>query len=97
MPRMNYELFQFIEMRGSVTVDEVAKKFGMSKRSTATVLSRFTNYEKDRIKKHYLIYEQDTVRRRRAGRFGPKNVSQGRYRIGPDWWGELKGASIALL
>ena len=96
MPKMNFELFLFIEKRGSVTVDDVVKKFSMSRNSVAAMLSRFTNYDKDGVKKHYLVYEKKTVQTPRPGRYGQKNVRHGEYSLGPDWWGELKGAKVAL-
>lgn len=96
MSKVNYELFQYIEKKGSVTVDDVAAKFGLSRRSAATMLSRFTNYDKDGIKKHYLIRVTHHKVRKRLGRYGPKNALRSWYKIGPDWWGELKGAKAYL-
>lgn len=104
MPRMNFELFQYIELKGSVTVDDIVEKLGMSKRSAATILSRFTNYEKDGVVKHYLVHEKGDksrpkkVARNSKSRYGPRNRvrAPGTYRIGPDWWGELKGALSGL-
>ena len=76
MPRVNIELFQYIELKGSVTVDDVVNKFGISKRSAATMLSRFTNYKKEGITKHYLVYEKGDKSRPqivvRKGRYGPR-------------------------
>lgn len=102
---MNNELFQYIELRGRVTVDDVVNKFGMSKRTTAMTLSRFTNYEKDGVIKHYLVHEKgnksrpEKVARVSKSRYGPRrNVrAPGYYRIGPDWWGELRGAVNVLI
>lgn len=94
---MNYELFLYIEQKGSVTAADVAEKFSIRKESAATILSRFTNYTKDGIRKHYLIHDDDAVSQprdtKRMSRYGPKSKvrGQGSYRIGPDWWGELKG------
>jgi len=102
MPRMNYELFQYIELKGSVTVDDVVNKFGISKRSVATMLSRYTNFKKEEVVKHYLVYEKGDESRLqkvvRKSRYGPKSRvrARGRYKIGPDWWGELRGAMGAL-
>lgn len=105
---INYELFQYIELKGRVSVDDIVDKFSMSKRSAATALSRFTSYEKDGITKHYLVYEKGEKSRRRRftkteikerdSRYGPKRRvrAQGTYRIGPDWWGELRGAMKGL-
>lgn len=75
---LNRELFELIEKRGSVTVDDVAKKFGLKRRSAASLLSKWTNYfDRDRgCHRHYLVHGKG------------KGRSPGRYRIGPDWWGE---------
>jgi len=74
----NNEGFQLIEKRGSVTVGEFAKKFGIKKRSAATWLSKWTNYynEARGIVQHFLVHEKE-----RGKQFGV-------YRTGPDWWGE---------
>ena len=97
---MNYELFLYIEQKGSVTADETAEKFSITKQSAATILSRFTNYTKDGIKKHYLVRVDDAVSQprdtTRISRYGSKNRirGQGSYKIGPDWWGELRGSHV---
>ncbi len=75
---LNRELFDLIEKRGSVTVDDVANKFGLKRRSAASILSKWTNYF-DGVRgcrRHYLIHEKG------------KGRSPGQYRMGPDWWGE---------
>lgn len=38
---IKYEMFQFIEKKGSVTPEELASKFGIGVRSAATWLSRW--------------------------------------------------------
>ncbi len=74
----NRELFEFIEARGAVTAIELAEKLGITRRSAATMLSRWTNY-KDRVtseKRRYLVHVS-------SGSHQP-----GQYKLGPDWWGE---------
>lgn len=72
MGKLNYEVFELIERRGGITVDELVKKLGIKKSSAATYLSKWTNYMDTATgtRKHYLVHE---------GRH---------YRVGPDWWGE---------
>lgn len=74
----NRELFELIEARGTVTAIDVADKLGITRRSAATMLSKWTNYT-DRMtgkKRHYLVHVS-------SGSHQP-----GQYKLGPDWWGE---------
>lgn len=81
-----YERFQWIEMKSveggkGVTVEELAKKFSIPKRSAATWLSRWANhYNKSRD------IVQHMVKHVHGGEHEP-----GRYIIDNscDWWGEL--------
>lgn len=74
------EQFQYIELKGSVTIDEFARKFGLPKKSAAVWLSRWAG-------RGYLTQGPPKTRRRVAGQIGrPKG---GGYRLGPKWWGEL--------
>jgi len=91
MPRtyIKIEYFQFIELKGSVTIDEFAKKFGLRRAYAATWLSKWTG-------KGYLTLLPPKSRVRYAGKVGrPKGSG---YRLGPKWWGELVyGASMEFL
>lgn len=78
MAVLNHEGFELIEQRGSITVEEFAKVFGIKKRSAATWLSKWTNYENKArgVRQHFLVREP------------LKGSRAGRYKIGHDWWGE---------
>jgi len=76
---LNHEGFELIEQRGSITVEEFAEVFGIKKRSAATWLSKWTNYEN----KARDIRQQFLVREPRS-----KGQKVSRYKIGHDWWGE---------
>ena len=74
------EYFQYIELKGSVTIDEFAKKFWMPRNSAAVWLSKWTG-------RGYLSHDAPKSRRRIGGQLGrPKG---GGYRLGDKWWGEL--------
>ena len=82
MPRtyIKIEYFQWIEMRGSVTIDEFAGKFGLKRPYAATWLSKWTG-------KGYLTPLPPRSKVRYAGEVGrPKSAG---CRLGPKWWGEL--------
>lgn len=82
MPRtyIKIEYFQYIEMKGSVTVDEFASKFGLKRDTAASWLSKWTG-------KGYLKPLPPKSRIRFAGEVGhPKGAG---YSMGPKWWGEL--------
>ena len=74
------EYFQYIELVGSVTIDEFAVKFRLPKNSAAVWLSKWTG-------RGYLTDNTPKSRRRIGGQLGrPKG---GGYKIGPEWWGKL--------
>ena len=88
MPRtyVKVEYFQFIELRGSVTIDQFAGKFGMPKHHAAVWLSRWAG-------RGYLTTLPPKSKIRMAGEvWRPKG---GGYRIGPKWWGEMVFGSSA--
>jgi len=80
---INYEAFELIERRGSITPAELAKHFGTKVSSAASWLSKWTG-------KGYLKWEPGPKipREHRRGCGRPLG-SGGRYRIGKKWWGEL--------
>lgn len=73
-PYAHREAFEFIELRGGVTVEEFALKFGILKSSAATWLSKKTS-------QGYLKWEQ-------CENTGTPGRPKGRYVIGEKWWGE---------
>ena len=82
MPRayIKIEYFEFIELKGSVTIEEFAAKFGMPRNHAAIWLSKWKG-------KGYLAQEPPPKKIRFAGEVGrPKG---GGYTMGPRWWGEL--------
>ncbi len=91
MPRtyIKIEYFQYIEMKGSVTIDEFVKKFGLPRASAAVWLSKWSG-------RGYLTQGPRVNRFRFGGDVGrPK---RGGYRVGPKWWGELVyGSSMDFL
>ena len=81
MPRtyITIEYFEYIELKGSVTVDELAAKFGLARTSAAVWLSNWAG-------RGYLTQSPPKSKLRIAGVMGrPRG---GGYRIGPKWWGE---------
>lgn len=80
---INYEAFELIERRGSITPAELAKTLGVQVDSAASWLSKWTS-------KGYLKWVPGPgvvkEHRREPGR--PRG-SGGRYVIGKKWWGEL--------
>ena len=81
MPRtyIKTEYFEWIEIKGSVTIDEFAVKFGISKQYAGIWLSRWAG-------KGYLTLLPPKSKMRLAGHIGrPKGAG---YRLGPKWWGE---------
>ncbi len=72
---INYEAFELIERKGSMTPQELAKHLGLKVDSAAAWLSRWAV-------KGYLIWVPDPYKKR-TGR------PSGRYKIGEKWWGEL--------
>ncbi len=91
MPRtyIKVEYFQYIEMKGSVTIDEFMKKFGLKRPYAATWLSKWTG-------KGYLATLPSKKKIRYAGEVGrPKG---GGYSMGPKWWGNMVyGAGLDYL
>lgn len=77
MPRkyVTIEYFEYIEIKGSVTVDEFASKFGIPKEQAATWLAKWAT-------KGYLVREK-LGPEKRVGR------RRGTYRTGSKWWGRL--------
>ena len=91
MPRtyIKIEYFQFIEMRGSVTIDEFKNKFGIPRAQAATWLSKWAG-------RGYLTWLQPKIGIRFSGERGRPRGSG--YSVGPKWWGELVyGSSLELL
>ena len=86
---INTEVFELIEVRGSISASELAEALMISKRSAQTKLSKWANYfnpAKGEYR-HYLEYiPPDGCRTGARGR-------EGRYKLGPDWWGELAFSS----
>ena len=81
MPKtyITIEYFEYIELKGSVTIDEFAAKFGLARKSAAVWLSNWAG-------RGYLTQDPPKRRIRMAGEIGrPKG---GGYRVGPKWWGE---------
>lgn len=79
MPRtyIKIEYFQFIQARGSVTIDEFAKKFSLPRASAAVWLSKWAG-------RGYLKQEYTQERTGSPGR--PRG---GGYTLGDKWWGDL--------
>ena len=91
MPRtyIKVEYFQWIELKGIVTIDEFAKKFGIPRAHAAVWLSGWAG-------RGYLT----TLPRKKkfilAGERG--RPPSGGYRLGPKWWGEkVYGTSMEYL
>ena len=85
-PRITREYFEYIELKGSVTVDEFVAKFGIPKRSAAVWLSNWAG-------RGYLTQNPPSKRVRMAGEVGRR--PGGGYRCGPKWWGErMYGSSM---
>ena len=88
MPRtyVKAEYFQYIEKKGSVTVDDLAKRFGLSKEHAASWLSKWAG-------KRYLTLmpraKGTSVKVKEGGKRGRPRGPYGHYVIGPFWWGEL--------
>lgn len=80
---INYEAFELIEKRGSMTPTELAKAIGIKETSAAVWLSKWT-------KKGYLKWES-TGKRERVGGKGRPGRPLGHYKITNQcrWWGEL--------
>ena len=76
-------------MKGSVTIDEFAKKFGIPRAHAAVWLSKWAG-------KDYLTTLPRKSKIIMAGQRGrPKG---GGYSIGPKWWGEMVyGAGMEYL
>lgn len=85
MPRtyINYEAFELIERRGSITAQELAKHIGVKKDSAASWLSKWT-------KRGYLrwVPGPEVPRTHRRGTGRPRGTA-GSYELGEKWWGEL--------
>ncbi len=82
MPRtyIRMEFFQYIELEESVTIDEFAAKFGISRNYAATWLSKWTG-------RGYLTHLPPKSRTKMAGDIGrPKGAG---YSMGKKWWGEM--------
>lgn len=82
MPRtyVKIEYFEFIELRGTVTIDEFAAKFSLPRAQAATWLSKWTG-------RGYLTWEPPKSKIRFGGDVGrPKGLG---YSMGKKWWGEL--------
>lgn len=80
--QFNREIFELIERtRNGMSVFELVRLTGMSKKSAATWLSKWTNYynKARNIHQQFLIYEN------------------GRYKIGKDWWFERVRNSTAAM
>lgn len=91
MPRtyIKVEYFQFIELKGSVTIDEFVTKFGLPRKSAAVWLSNWT-------RRGYLTALPRKKKFILAGERG--RPAGGGYCLGPKWWGELVyGASMEYL
>ena len=79
MARFNEDRFYWLEKvtneRGGASVEEIAKVFGLPKRSAATWLCRWQNYYNEfrDIVQHFITRV-------------PGNPPL--YKVGPDWWGE---------
>ena len=73
-----YERWQYIEMRHSITAEELCIKFGFPQRTCATWLS-------NQVRKGYLKFVPDHVYNYHGGR------PSGRYVLGDKWWGENLG------
>lgn len=73
---ISIQLFELIEKRGSVSVDDVVEKFGIPHRSAATVLSRWCG-------KGFLALERP--KRVIGERYKPR---AGKYKIGPLAWSD---------
>ncbi len=74
------EYFQWIELRGSITIDEFAAKFGIPRKHAAVWLSKWAG-------KGYLTLLPRKQKFILAGERGrPKS---GGYKLGPKWWGEM--------
>jgi len=79
MPPFNDDRFRWLERvtneKGGASVDEIAKIFGISKKTTMVWLCRWENYynEPRDIVQHFVVRVP-----------GSPSV----YKIGPDWWGE---------
>lgn len=84
---INWEAFQLIEKRKTITPDELAKAIGVKKHSAATWLSRWA-------KKGYLEYVR--VHEHQSRKKGEEVGPYGYYRIGKRWWGELVYESESL-
>lgn len=82
MPRtyIKIEYFEFIEKKGSVTIDEFANKFWIKRNSAASWLSTWAG-------KGYLKSIPVKGRVRFAGDVGRPKVAG--YTIGQKWWGDL--------
>lgn len=91
MPRtyIKVEYFQYIELVGSVTIDEFKDKFGLKRQYAATWLSKWAG-------RGYLARIPSKTRIRFAGEVGrPKCAG---YSMGSKWWGELvHGSGFSLL
>lgn len=80
---INYEAFQLIEQRKTITPDELAKAIGVKASSAASWLSKWA-------KRDYLEYVPfvGPMPERRRGPGRPKGA-RGHYKIGKKWWGAL--------
>ncbi len=88
MPRtyVKIEYFQYIELKGSVTIDQFVSKFGIKRAYAASWLSKWAG-------RGYLTQGPPKSKIRMAGEVGrPRG---GGYRIGPKWWGEMIFGSSA--
>lgn len=72
--RLNREAFEIIELRGTITVGELAKKLGLSKKTAGSWLSRW-------VRAGYLF-------RGVSEHVGGRGRPCATYSIGPKWWGE---------
>ncbi len=91
MPRTNIkiEYFQFIELKGSVTIDEFKDKFGLKRDYAASWLSKWTG-------KGYLSILPRVKTRIMAGEVG--RPVHGGYRLGKKPWGDLVyGSALEFL
>lgn len=84
MPRnwITIEYFSYIELRGPVTAEEFAHKFGLPQSQAATWLSKWAG-------KGYLTREKAVGRSRIVVGKKKPGAKVGEYRIGPRWWGAL--------
>lgn len=76
---LNREAFEYIELKGTVTVDQLAGKLGLTKKAAGSWLSRW-------VHAGYLAHGE-------AKHAGMKGRPRATYIIGHKWWGEKVFAS----